>query len=103
MLYTFTGPVRVGPPDGQALRVVHASLISNRDGIYPDTSEEHLREQIDPAPAVCYRPYPPAAYSLSPTADGDKCQVDGIPFRHGSPVRRLVLGEDGWSARSRTG
>lgn len=38
--------------DGSELRVVHASMISNRDGIFAATSDEELREQIDPAPAV---------------------------------------------------
>lgn len=40
------------PKDGGAMRVVHASMGNNRDGVYPNTSDEHLREQIDPAPAV---------------------------------------------------
>lgn len=40
------------PDNGQALRVVHASMGSNRDGVYPETSDDHLRQQIDPAPAI---------------------------------------------------
>lgn len=39
-------------PDGQLLRVVHASMRSNRDGIYPMTPDSELRKQIAPAPAV---------------------------------------------------
>lgn len=39
-------------PDGTELRVVHGSMRDNRDGIYPNTSNAELREQIDPAPAV---------------------------------------------------
>lgn len=38
--------------DGQTLRVVHASMHSNRDGIYKMTSDDELRRQIAPAPAV---------------------------------------------------
>lgn len=40
------------PGNGQTLRVVHASMESNRDGVYPETSDEHLRQQIQPAPAI---------------------------------------------------
>lgn len=39
-------------PDGQTLRVVHASMHNNRDGIYKMTSDSELRGQIAPAPAV---------------------------------------------------
>jgi len=39
-------------PNGNALRVIHASMRSNRDGIYPETSNDTLRKQIAPAPAV---------------------------------------------------
>lgn len=38
--------------DGQLLRIVHASMYSNRDGIYPLTDEEDIRRKIAPAPAV---------------------------------------------------
>ena len=38
--------------DGSEFRVVHASMRDNRDGIYPRTSDEELRRQIAPAPAV---------------------------------------------------
>jgi predicted phosphodiesterase len=39
-------------PDGRPLRFVHASMISNRDGIYPDHQPSDLRRLIAPAPAV---------------------------------------------------
>jgi len=39
-------------PDREQLRVVHASMRSNRDGIYPETPDSILRKQIAPAPAV---------------------------------------------------
>jgi len=39
--------------DGNSeLRVVHASMRGNRDGIYPETSDETLRDQIAPPPAA---------------------------------------------------
>ena len=34
------------------LRIVHASMRGNRDGIYPMTTDDDLRRQIAPAPAV---------------------------------------------------
>lgn len=39
-------------PDGSELRVVHGSMRDNRDGIYPNTKDAELREQIAPAPRV---------------------------------------------------
>jgi predicted phosphodiesterase len=39
-------------PDGREVRVVHASMRGNRDGIYPDTPDGLLRQKVAPAPAV---------------------------------------------------
>ncbi len=39
-------------PDGSELRIVHASMRGNRDGIYPETSDDTLRTQIAPSAAV---------------------------------------------------
>ncbi|MCA9934785.1 MAG: metallophosphoesterase [Anaerolineales bacterium] len=39
-------------PDGSEFRVVHASMINNRDGIYPQVTDEKLWRQIAPVPAV---------------------------------------------------
>lgn len=39
-------------PDGSEFRVMHGSMRNNRDGVYPKTTDEELREQITPAPAV---------------------------------------------------
>ena len=39
-------------PDGSELRAVHASMRNNRDGVYPDTTDDELREIIAPPPAV---------------------------------------------------
>ena len=39
-------------PNGDLLRIVHASMRNNRDGIYPMTPDDEIRRQIAPAPAV---------------------------------------------------
>ena len=39
-------------PDQQEVRMVHASMRHNRDGIYPETSVDDLKIQINPPPAV---------------------------------------------------
>lgn len=39
-------------PDHTELRVCHASMRHNRDGIYPDSALETVRPQIAPAPSV---------------------------------------------------
>ena len=42
----------VTAPDGGEIRTVHASMVNNRDGIYPDTNDGALRRQIAPPPAA---------------------------------------------------
>lgn len=37
---------------GDEIRMVHASMLGDRKGIFPDDSEESLREKIAPPPAV---------------------------------------------------
>ena len=37
---------------GNEIRMVHASMLGDRKGIFPDDSEESLREKIAPAPKV---------------------------------------------------
>lgn len=39
-------------PENHEIRVVHASMRHNRDGIYPESSDVELREQIAPPPKV---------------------------------------------------
>ncbi len=39
-------------PNGDLLRIVHASMTGNRDGIYPLTPDDEIRRKIAPAPAV---------------------------------------------------
>ncbi len=38
-------------PDGSEVRVLHASMRHNRDGIYPEDSVENIRPKIAPAPS----------------------------------------------------
>ncbi len=42
----------IDAPDGSEVRVVHASMRGNRDGIYPTTSDRTLATQIAPAPPL---------------------------------------------------
>lgn len=44
--------VSLRTPDGKEIRIVHASMRNNRDGIFPDTTDEYLRQQIAPPPAA---------------------------------------------------
>lgn len=44
--------VSIAGPDGREVRIVHASMRGNRDGIYPETTDQELRQKIAPAPAV---------------------------------------------------
>jgi putative phosphoesterase len=44
--------VSLRAPDGNEIRTVHASMRSNRDGIFPDTPDDSLRQQISPPPAA---------------------------------------------------
>lgn len=39
-------------PDGSEVRIVHASMRGNRDGIYPKTTDEELRQKIRPGPPL---------------------------------------------------
>jgi predicted phosphodiesterase len=39
-------------PDGSELRLRHASMNNNRDGIWPDSADDAVRAQIEPLPAV---------------------------------------------------
>ena len=47
-------PFQVSLPNAEheEVRVVHASMAGNRDGIYPETTREELRQKIAPPPAV---------------------------------------------------
>lgn len=44
--------ISLAGPDAGEVRIVHASMRGNRDGIYPETSNQTLRRQIQPAPQL---------------------------------------------------
>jgi putative phosphoesterase len=39
-------------PAGEEIRITHASMLGNRNGIFPKTTEAELRRKIAPAPAL---------------------------------------------------
>ena len=39
-------------PNGNEARITHASMRGNRDGIYPETTDDELRQQIQPPAAL---------------------------------------------------
>lgn len=39
-------------PNGLEVRIVHASMLSNRDGVFPRTTDAELRQKIAPPPAL---------------------------------------------------
>jgi predicted phosphodiesterase len=48
--------IELAGPDGRPFRIVHASMISNRDGIYPETPLAELRRLVAPVPVVAPAP-----------------------------------------------
>ena len=44
--------ISIPGPHDEEIRVVHASMLGNRDGIYPETTAAELRHKITPPPAV---------------------------------------------------
>lgn len=38
--------------NGQTIRTVHGSMLGIREGIYPDTPQEELRDMVSPAPQI---------------------------------------------------
>jgi putative phosphoesterase len=51
-LRTMPFQVAFPAPNDQEVRIAHASMCNNRDGIYPGTPDEELRQKILPPPAV---------------------------------------------------
>lgn len=85
-------------PDGSELRVVHGSMRDNRDGVYVETSDAELREQIAPAPAVfvtghTHRP-------LIRQIDGTTVVNIGSVGASFDSDRRLCYGRFTWCAAS---
>lgn len=88
--------------DGSEFRVVHASMHSNRDGLYADMTDEQLRERIQPAPAVFVtsHTHQPFIRQVDSTLVVNTGSV-GAPFDldwHPSYGRFTWQSEDGWRA-----
>lgn len=91
-------------PDGGELRVRHASMHHNRDGIYPEADDTAVTRQIAPAPAVyatahTHRPFTRQvngtvvvnAGSVGTPADGDgRASYAQIAWRHGRWQAHIV-------------
>lgn len=88
-------------PDGREVRVVHASMRGNQDGIFPGTPDEDLRAQIGPTPAVIGfgHTHLPFVRPLDGTL-AVNCGAVGAPF-DGDPrasYAQLTWRDGGWSA-----
>jgi predicted phosphodiesterase len=85
-------------PDGTELRVAHGSMRDNRDGVYPQTSNAELREQIAPAPRVFVtgHTHRPLIRQIDGTTVVNIGSV-GAPF---DADRRLSYGRFTWTAMS---
>ena len=84
-------------PNGDLLRIVHASMRNNRDGVYPMTTDDDLRRQIAPAPAVfvtghTHRP-------LTRTVDGTLVVNIGSVGASFDEDRRAAYGRFGWAGQ----
>ncbi len=89
---------------GGAMRVLHASLRHNRDGVLANSSDAELRQQIDPAAAVfCVgHTHMPFVRQVDATLLVNVGSV-GLPFDGDTRAAyaRLSLGRAGWSAEIR--
>jgi predicted phosphodiesterase len=88
-------------PNGGLLRVVHASMYSNRDGVYPMTEDDNLRRKIAPAPAVFVtgHTHRPLIRSLDSTLVVNIGSV-GSPFDNDrrAGYGQFVWSDDHWTA-----
>jgi predicted phosphodiesterase len=88
-------------PDGYEARVVHASMRGKRDGIFPDTCDETLREQIAPPPSlICVgHTHVPLVRMIDQTLVVNAGSV-GLPFDRDPRLAyaQLTWRESGWQA-----
>ncbi len=89
---------------GNELRVVHASMRGNRDGIYPETTDSTLRDQIQPAPAAfCVgHTHRPLIRRIDETLVANVGSV-GLPFDGDTRAAygRVTWNRNGWHAEIR--
>jgi putative phosphoesterase len=89
-------------PDGSEARITHASMRGNRDGIYPETTDEDLRQQIQPPPSLlCVgHTHRPLVRQIDETLVVNTGAA-GLPF-DGDPrasYAQLTWQQGGWSAK----
>ena len=86
---------------GNEFRMVHASMLGDRKGIFPDDSEESLREKIAPAPRVLVvgHTHRPLIRTVDDTLVVNVGAV-GAPFDHDprAAYAQMTLSEDVWKA-----
>lgn len=84
-------------PDGSELRVTHAAMGNNRDGVYEKTPDGELRRQIGPPPAVFVTAHThrPLIRHLDDTLVANVGSV-GAPF---DADNRLSYGQFTWDRR----
>ena len=88
-------------PAGTHMRLVHASNLGNRNGIFPKNSDDELREKIAPAPDIFLagHTHRPLIRTVDDTLVVNVGSV-GQPF-DGDPrsaYAQLTLGDHGWQA-----
>ena len=86
---------------GNEFRMVHASMLGDRKGIFPDDSEESLREKIAPAPRVLVvgHTHRPLIRTVDDTLVVNVGAV-GAPFDHDprAAYAQMTLSEGVWKA-----
>ncbi len=89
-------------PDGSEMRVVHASMRGNRDGIYPETHDETLRKQLgDPPALLCVgHTHRPLIRGLDETLVVNAGSV-GLPFDYDrrAGYAQLTWRQNAWHAQ----
>jgi predicted phosphodiesterase len=90
-------------PDSSEFRVIHASMNSNRDGIYPGMADDDLRQRIMPPPAVFVtgHTHQPLIRQIDETLVVNVGSA-GAPFDlnwRPSYGRFTLSSEDGWRAK----
>ncbi len=90
-------------PDGSEVRVLHASMRHNRDGIYPEDSLADMRPKISPAPVdglfLVGHTHRPLIRQVDSTLVVNVGSA-GLPFdRDPRPAYAQLEWHDGWQAR----
>jgi predicted phosphodiesterase len=107
-LQAMPGRLSLAGPDGREVRFVHASMIHNRDGIYPETTDQDLGAKIgagetQPAALFCVgHTHRPLVRSLSGTLVVNAGSA-GLPFDGDTrpAYARLTWKAGRWSAAIR--